>query len=95
MRIVMKSTPFEETAHKVMRALGLRAPRRTLALAMTLALSLAAPGLAADTIRLAVQKTGTFSWELAAQRYGEILSQLVQSPLNAETRFVVQTKPKI
>lgn len=63
MRIVLKSTPFEETAHKVMRALG-----RTLALAMTLALAQVATGRAADTIRLAVQKTGTFSWELATIR---------------------------
>ncbi|WFU75221.1 ABC transporter substrate-binding protein [Bradyrhizobium sp. CB2312] len=46
-----------------MRAFG-----RTLALAVTLALTLVAPGRAADTIRLAVQKTGTFSWELAAIR---------------------------
>lgn len=63
MRIVLKSTLSEETAHKVMRAFG-----RTLALATTLALTLVAPGHAADTIRLAVQKTGTFSWELAAIR---------------------------
>ena len=63
MRIVLKSTPFEETAHKVMRALG-----RTLALAVTLALTQVASGRAADSIRLAVQKTGTFSWELAAIR---------------------------
>jgi NitT/TauT family transport system substrate-binding protein len=39
-----------------------------LAVAATLALTLAAPGRAAETIRLAVQKTGTFSWELAAIR---------------------------
>ncbi len=63
MRIVLKSTLSEETAHKVMRASG-----RTFALAVTLALTLAAPGHAADAIRLAVQKTGTFSWELAAIR---------------------------
>jgi NitT/TauT family transport system substrate-binding protein len=63
MRIVLKSTPFEETAHKVMRLLG-----RTLALAMTLALTQVATVRAADTIRLAVQKTGTFSWELATIR---------------------------
>jgi NitT/TauT family transport system substrate-binding protein len=63
MRIVLKSTPFEETAHKVMKALG-----RTLALAMTLALTQVATGHAADAIRLAVQKTGTFSWELATIR---------------------------
>ncbi len=63
MRIVLKSTPFEEMAHKVMRVLG-----RTLALGMTLALMLGTPGHAADTIRLAVQKTGTFSWELATIR---------------------------
>ena len=69
MRIVLKSTLSEETAHKVMRAFGVtRALGRTLALATTLALTLAAPGRAADTIRLAVQKTGTFSWELAAIR---------------------------
>ena len=65
MRIVLKSTLSEETAHKVMRAFG-----RSLALAVTLALTLAGPGRAADTIRLAVQKTGTFSWELAAIRAG-------------------------
>ena len=63
MRIVLKSTLSEETAHKVMRASG-----RTFALSVTLALTLAAPVRAADTIRLAVQKTGTFSWELAAIR---------------------------
>lgn len=63
MRIVLKSTLSEETAHKVMRALG-----RTLALATTLVLMLVVPGRAAETIRLAVQKTGTFSWELAAIR---------------------------
>jgi len=39
-----------------------------LALAATLALTMAASAHAADTIRLAVQKTGTFSWELAAIR---------------------------
>lgn len=61
MRIVLKSTPFEEMAHKVMRVLG-----RTLALAMML--TLGTPAHAADTIRLAVQKTGTFSWELATIR---------------------------
>jgi NitT/TauT family transport system substrate-binding protein len=65
MPIVLKSTLSEETAHKVMRAIG-----RSLALAVTLALTLAGPGRAADTIRLAVQKTGTFSWELAAIRAG-------------------------
>ncbi|MFT4115177.1 ABC transporter substrate-binding protein [Bradyrhizobium sp.] len=41
---------------------------RTFALAVALLLTLAAPGRAADTIRLAVQKTGTFSWELATIR---------------------------
>jgi NitT/TauT family transport system substrate-binding protein len=65
MRIVLKSTLSEETAHKVMRAFG-----RSFALAVTLALTLAGPGRAADTIHLAVQKTGTFSWELAAIRAG-------------------------
>jgi len=65
MRIVLKSTQSEETAHKVMRVFA-----RTFALAMTLALMLAAPGRAAETIRLAVQKTGTFSWELATIRAG-------------------------
>ena len=39
-----------------------------MALAATLVLTLAAPANAADTIRLAVQKTGTFSWELSAIR---------------------------
>lgn len=63
MRIVLKSTLSEETAHKVMRVLG-----RSFALAVMLAFTLAATGHAADTIRLAVQKTGTFSWELAAIR---------------------------
>ena len=67
MRIVLKSALSEETAHKVMRV-----PGRILALATTLALTLAAPARAADVIRLAVQKTGTFSWELAAIRAGEI-----------------------
>ena len=68
MRIVLKSTLSEETAHKVMRALGVRSLGRTFALAATLALAQIASGRAADTIRLAVQKTGTFSWELAAIR---------------------------
>jgi NitT/TauT family transport system substrate-binding protein len=63
MRIVVKSTPSEETAHKVMRFVG-----RTLALAIALALTPAATVHAADTVRLAMQKTGTFSWELAAIR---------------------------
>ncbi|MHB0768888.1 ABC transporter substrate-binding protein [Bradyrhizobium sp. 5.13L] len=48
----------------------MRVPGRILALAVTLALMPAAPGRAAETIRLAVQKTGTFSWELAAIRAG-------------------------
>lgn len=39
-----------------------------MALAVALALTLTGPGRAADTICLAVQKTGTFSWELAAIR---------------------------
>lgn len=63
MRIVLKRTPFEEAAHKVTRFLG-----RTFALAVTLALTQVATSRAADTIRLAVQKTGTFSWELATIR---------------------------
>ncbi|MET4256218.1 NitT/TauT family transport system substrate-binding protein [Bradyrhizobium sp. S3.12.5] len=63
MRIVLKSTPFEEMAHKVIRVLA-----RILALAMMLALTLGTSARAADTIRLAVQKTGTFSWELATMR---------------------------
>lgn len=63
MPIVLKSAPFEETAHKVMRVLA-----RPLALAMLLALTLGTAAHAADTIRLAVQKTGTFSWELATIR---------------------------
>jgi len=61
MRIVLKSTLSEEMAHKVMRVLA-----RTIVLAMMLALGTAAH--AADVIRLAVQKTGTFSWELATIR---------------------------
>ena len=36
-----------------------------------------------------------FSWELAAQRYGEILAQLVRLPLGTEPGLVVQAKPKI
>ena len=44
----------------------MRVLARTLALAMVLACGTAAH--AADTIRLAVQKTGTFSWELATIR---------------------------
>jgi NitT/TauT family transport system substrate-binding protein len=48
-------------AHKVMRVLA-----RTIVPAMMLALG--TPAHAADTIRLAVQKTGTFSWELATIR---------------------------
>ena len=61
MRIVLKSTLSEEMAHKVMRVLA-----RTIVLAMMLALGTEAH--AADVIRLAVQKTGTFSWELATIR---------------------------
>ena len=41
------------------------------------------------------RRAGEFSWELAAQRYGEILAQLVRTPLGAETHFAVQAKPKI
>ncbi|WFU43398.1 ABC transporter substrate-binding protein [Bradyrhizobium sp. CB82] len=41
---------------------------RTLAVSIALALTQGGTGRAADTIRLAVQKTGTFSWELAAIR---------------------------
>jgi glycosyltransferase involved in cell wall biosynthesis len=41
------------------------------------------------------RRAGEFSWELAAQRYGEILAQLVRTPLGAETNFAVQAKPKI
>jgi NitT/TauT family transport system substrate-binding protein len=41
---------------------------RTLAVSIALALTHVSAGYAADTIRLAVQKTGTFSWELAAIR---------------------------
>lgn len=63
MPIVLKSTPFEEMAHKAMRVLA-----RISALATTLMLTHGAPAHAADTIRLAVQKTGTFSWELATIR---------------------------
>ncbi len=63
MPIVMKSIRCEETAHKVMTGLG-----RGLALAALLMLTQAATGQAAETIRLAVQKTGTFSWELATIR---------------------------
>lgn len=63
MPIVLKSTPFEEMAHKAMRVLA-----RISALAMLLALTLGTAAHAADTIRLAVQKTGTFSWELATIR---------------------------
>lgn len=61
MRIVLKSTLSEEMAHKVMRVLA-----RIIVLAMILVLGPAAH--AADVIRLAVQKTGTFSWELATIR---------------------------
>jgi NitT/TauT family transport system substrate-binding protein len=61
MRIVLKSTLSEETAHKVMRVLA-----RLSALAIALTLGTAAH--ATDVIRLAVQKTGTFSWELATIR---------------------------
>jgi NitT/TauT family transport system substrate-binding protein len=41
---------------------------RTLAVSIALALTQVAAGHAADTIRLAVQKTGTFAWELATIR---------------------------
>src|SRR5256884_6690922 len=41
---------------------------RTLLAVAVLAVALAAPGRAAETIRLAVQKTGTFAWELAVIR---------------------------
>ncbi|MGY4238098.1 NitT/TauT family transport system substrate-binding protein [Bradyrhizobium sp. USDA 4449] len=63
MRIVLKSTLSEEAAHKVMRVLA-----RILALAMMLALTPGMRAQAADVIRLAVQKTGTFAWELATIR---------------------------
>lgn len=63
MPIVLKRTRCEETAHKVMTVL-----KRRLALAALLMLTQAAAGQAAETIRLAVQKTGTFSWELATIR---------------------------
>jgi len=41
------------------------------------------------------RRAGELSWELAAQRYGEIITQLVRSPIGAETNFAFQTKPKI
>lgn len=41
------------------------------------------------------RRASEFSWELAAQRYGEILAQLVRPPFGTETNFVVQAKPKI
>lgn len=41
---------------------------RLLAVSIALALTQFAPARSAETIRLAVQKTGTFSWELAAIR---------------------------
>src|SRR3569623_1292758 len=43
-------------------------PGRTFAISLALMLTQIAAGHAADTIRLAVQKTGTFSWELAVIR---------------------------
>jgi NitT/TauT family transport system substrate-binding protein len=63
MRNVLKSIRGGETAHKVMRVLG-----RMVTLAAMLALTQATPGRAADVIRLAAQKTGTFAWELATIR---------------------------
>jgi len=50
-------------APTVMRLLG-----QIFGLSIALALTQVAVGHAADTIRIAVQKTGTFSWELAAIR---------------------------
>ena len=41
---------------------------RTLLAAAVFAVGASAPSRAAETIRLAVQKTGTFSWELAVIR---------------------------
>jgi NitT/TauT family transport system substrate-binding protein len=41
---------------------------RTFAISIALALTQVAAGHAADTVRVAVQKTGTFSWELAVIR---------------------------
>ncbi|OAF12967.1 ABC transporter substrate-binding protein [Bradyrhizobium centrolobii] len=46
----------------------MRGLARIVALSAVLALAHLAPARAADTIRLAVQKTGTFSWELATIR---------------------------
>ena len=39
-----------------------------LTLTLTLCLALSAPALAADTIRLAVQTTGTLAWEIDVMR---------------------------
>ena len=43
-------------------------PLRLLAVSIALVVTQVAPASSAETIRLAVQKTGTFSWELAAIR---------------------------
>jgi len=40
-------------------------------------------------------RASQFSWELAAQRYEELICQLVRWPLASETRLVPETKPKI
>ena len=62
MAIVLKRTRLENGS-TVMGRLG-----RIFALSIALLLMRIAAGHAADTVRLAVQKTGTFSWELAVIR---------------------------
>jgi NitT/TauT family transport system substrate-binding protein len=62
MAIVLKRTRLENGS----TVMGRRG--RIFALSIALLLMQVATGRAADTIRLAVQKTGTFSWELAVIR---------------------------
>jgi NitT/TauT family transport system substrate-binding protein len=63
MSIVLKRTRPEETAHDIMKSNSF-----TLAATILMTLAQIAACEAADTIRLAVQKTGTVAWELAVVR---------------------------
>ncbi len=63
MTVMLKRTRPEETARRTMKFFV-----RTLLAAAVFAVAQAASCYGAETIRLAVQKTGTFAWELAVIR---------------------------
>jgi NitT/TauT family transport system substrate-binding protein len=63
MTIVLKRRASEETAQQAMKLFV-----RTLLAAIVIAVTPVAACRGADTIRVAVQKTGTFAWELAVIR---------------------------